>query len=87
MKSLTIRDLRQKWPEAEKALEMEGEIVITRDGRPVAKLMKFSEPAKPRPRFNSKEHMKRMRKIWGGKVLPSIDERLAVARADRLRPL
>jgi antitoxin (DNA-binding transcriptional repressor) of toxin-antitoxin stability system len=51
MKSLTIRDLRQRWPEAEKALEMEGEIVITRDGKPVAKLISFSEPVKPRPRF------------------------------------
>ena len=44
MKSLTIRELRQDWPEAEKTLRAEEEIIITRDGKPVAKLVCFQEP-------------------------------------------
>ena len=32
-------DLRQRWPETEKALQKEHEILITRDSKPVAKLV------------------------------------------------
>src|SRR6267378_3843738 len=35
MKTITIRDLRQRWPEAEAALQIEEEIIITRDSKPV----------------------------------------------------
>ena len=35
MKTMTVRDVRQKWPEAERSLVIEGEIVITRDGKPI----------------------------------------------------
>ncbi|MBA2431957.1 MAG: type II toxin-antitoxin system Phd/YefM family antitoxin, partial [Chthoniobacterales bacterium] len=41
MKTVTIRDLRQRWPETEKALAVEHEIIITRDGQPVAKLSRI----------------------------------------------
>jgi hypothetical protein len=33
MKTITIRDLRQRWPEAEAALQVEDEILITRDSQ------------------------------------------------------
>ncbi len=36
MKTITIRDLRQRWPVAEAALEVEDEIIIARDSKPVA---------------------------------------------------
>ena len=36
MKTITIRDLRQRWPDAEAALKVEDEILITRDAKPVA---------------------------------------------------
>ena len=39
MKPITIRDLLQRWPEAEAALQVEDEILITRDSKPVAKLV------------------------------------------------
>ena len=39
MKTISIRDLRQKWPEAESRLQVEKEIIITRDAKPVAKLV------------------------------------------------
>jgi antitoxin (DNA-binding transcriptional repressor) of toxin-antitoxin stability system len=83
MTRLTIRDLRQRWPEAEKALQTEEEIVITRDGKPVAKLIRFQEPAKKRPRIDPKKHMAELLKISGGKILPSGDASLAADRADR----
>ena len=40
MKKITIRDLRQCWPETEKTLQVENELIITRDGQPVAKLVR-----------------------------------------------
>jgi antitoxin (DNA-binding transcriptional repressor) of toxin-antitoxin stability system len=55
MKTVTIRDLRQRWPETERALQVEGEIVITRDSKPVAKLVRYIEPKK-RKRFDPEAH-------------------------------
>jgi antitoxin (DNA-binding transcriptional repressor) of toxin-antitoxin stability system len=83
MKTITIRDLRQRWPEAEAALQVEDEILITRDSKPVAKLVRFVPPARRRKRWNAEEHMKWMKKVYGNKVFPSSDEELAEARADR----
>ncbi len=52
MKTITIRDLRQRWPEAEAALNIEEEILITRDSKPVAKLVRFVQPEANRKRWN-----------------------------------
>jgi len=43
MKTVTIRDLRQRWPEAEAALQIEDEILIKRDSKPVAKLVRIAQ--------------------------------------------
>jgi antitoxin (DNA-binding transcriptional repressor) of toxin-antitoxin stability system len=83
MTSLTIRDLRQRWPEAEKALETEDEILITRDGKPVAKLIRYIEPKKKRRRFDSVKHLAKMKQIMGGRVFPSIDDALRESRKGR----
>jgi hypothetical protein len=40
-----LRDLRQRWPNTEKALQVEQEILVARDSRPVAKLVHYVEPA------------------------------------------
>jgi len=82
MKTVTVRDLRQRWPETEKSLQMENEIVITRDGRPVAKLVRISAAAEQRPRWNVEEHARWQRKVSGGKLSRS-DAALAQGRADR----
>lgn len=63
MKAITIRELRQRWPEAEKALETESELVVTRDGQPVAKLVRFKPETEQRTRFDPIEHLR-----WQGKV-------------------
>jgi len=83
MKTMTIRDLRQRWPEAEAALQVEDEILITRDSKPVAKLVRFVPPARQRKRWNAAEHMKWMKKVYGNKARPSMDAELTAARADR----
>ncbi len=77
MKTITIRELRQQWPKAEKALELEHELTITRDGKPVAKLVRLTQPEIKRKRWDPEEHRRWMKKVWGNKVFPSSDERLA----------
>jgi antitoxin (DNA-binding transcriptional repressor) of toxin-antitoxin stability system len=83
MKTITIRDLRQRWPEAEAALEVEEEILITRDSKPVAKLVRVSTKAGQRPRWNPQEHARWQERVSGGKVSSS-DAALAESRAERV---
>jgi antitoxin (DNA-binding transcriptional repressor) of toxin-antitoxin stability system len=83
MKTITIRDLRQHWPEAEAALEVEGEILITRDSRPVAKLVRVVSPMTKHQRWNPEDHRKWVKRVFGDTVFPGGDERLAAARAGR----
>ena len=64
---MTVRDVRQKWPEAEKALETEPVIIITRDGKPVARLLPIEPETDTRPRFDPEEHRRSMEELWGGK--------------------
>jgi antitoxin (DNA-binding transcriptional repressor) of toxin-antitoxin stability system len=82
MKTITIRDLRQRWPEAEAALQCEEEILITRDSKPVAKLVRVTAEGSKRSRWNSEEHARWQRKVSGGR-LSRTDAALEVARADR----
>lgn len=83
MKTITIRDLRQRWPETEKMLQIENEIIITRDGEPVARLARFEKPKAARKRWDPREHAKWKKKVWGNKVWSGSAERLAADRADR----
>jgi antitoxin (DNA-binding transcriptional repressor) of toxin-antitoxin stability system len=83
VKTFSVRDLRQRWPEAEALLRTEREIVITRDSKPVAKLVRFTAPTKPRKRFDPVAHGKWQHKQSGGRVSRWSDRALAVARADR----
>ena len=82
MRTMTIRDLRHKWPEAEAALQLEDEIIITRDSKPVAKLIPFTEPAPKRKRWAPKAHARWMKKVWNGNRT-NILERLTASREDR----
>jgi antitoxin (DNA-binding transcriptional repressor) of toxin-antitoxin stability system len=83
VKTITIRDLRQRWPEAEAALKVEHEILITRDSKPVARLVRLAEPETKRQRWDPKEHRKWIKKVYGRKVFPSSDAALTAARAER----
>lgn len=81
---MTIRDVRHRWPETEKALEREGEILITRDARPVAKLVRLDATAEPRARFDPVAHEAWQRRVGGGRPVRWVDEALSGQRADRL---
>jgi hypothetical protein len=49
----------------------------------VAKLVRVTQAGTKRPRWSREEHRRWIKKVFGKKVLPSIDETLAAARADR----
>jgi prevent-host-death family protein len=66
MKTMTIRDVRQKWPEAERALEVEREIIITRDGKPVARLLPVEDRVAATKRFDPMENRIRRERNWEG---------------------
>jgi antitoxin (DNA-binding transcriptional repressor) of toxin-antitoxin stability system len=82
VKTITIRDLRQRWPAAEAALKVENEILITRDAKPVAKLVYISPAESPRPRWDAATHARWQRKVARGKISRS-EVALAESRADR----
>ena len=83
MKTVTVRDLRQRWPETEQALQTEGEILVTRDSTPVARLVRYVAPDKPRTRFDPVAQGKWQRKMSGGKVTRWVDEGLLTERDER----
>jgi antitoxin (DNA-binding transcriptional repressor) of toxin-antitoxin stability system len=84
MTTMTVRDIRLHWPKAEKALAEEGEIVVTRDSKPVAKIVPYvAVVEKERPRFDAEEHMRWLRSFWKDEPpQPSTDELLREDRED-----
>ena len=83
MKTITIRDLRQRWPEAEAALKIENEILITRDSVPVAKLVRVVPQKRKLKRWDPEEHKRWLKKIWGNKQVRLVDKYLQADREDR----
>jgi len=82
VKTISVRDLR-RWPEAEARLEVEKEIVITRDAKPVAKLVRIDERPKPRKRFDPAAHARWQRRIAGGRVSRRVNRAVREAREDQ----
>src|SRR5436190_19554947 len=83
MKTVTVRDLRQRWPETEKALQTEQEILVTRDSKPVAKLVRYVDPDKPRKRLDPTSHGKGHQKMSRGEITRWVDEGLIKERDER----
>jgi len=81
---MTVRDVRLKWPEAEKLLAEGGEIVVTRDAKPVARIVPYREPrARRRARFDPAAQMKWLQRFWKDQpAQPSTDELLRRDRDD-----
>jgi antitoxin (DNA-binding transcriptional repressor) of toxin-antitoxin stability system len=81
---MTVRDVRLHWAAAEKALAEGEEIVVTRDAKPVARLLPFVPATPPpRPRFNPDAHLRRIRRFWKNRpTQPSTDDWLARGRSD-----
>ena len=81
---MTVRDIRQRWPEAERALGVEKEIIITRDGQPVAKLTRIPPERKKRKRFDPAEQQRWRESVFGkGTVLNWVEEFCEKDRAER----
>jgi antitoxin (DNA-binding transcriptional repressor) of toxin-antitoxin stability system len=49
MRRVTVREMRELLPEVEAALRAEGEIVLTRRGKPIARLLPMPEQRPRRP--------------------------------------
>jgi antitoxin (DNA-binding transcriptional repressor) of toxin-antitoxin stability system len=65
MTSMTVRDVRLHWPKAEKALAEGEEILITRDAKPVARLLPFVPAARQgRPTFDPVAHVRELKRFW-----------------------
>ena len=84
MKTFSVRDLRQRWPKAEALLRVEREIVITRDSRPVARLVRIRADTKRRKRFDAAAQAAWQRKVAGRRVCRWVDAALAETRTDRV---
>jgi antitoxin (DNA-binding transcriptional repressor) of toxin-antitoxin stability system len=67
MVRMSVRDIRLKWPEAEKKLATAGEIIVTRDSVPVARIVPFKPAARSkRARFDPAAHQRWLRAFWKG---------------------
>lgn len=80
---MTVRDVRQKWPEAERSLESEGEIIITRDGKPVARLLPMEQVDEKREQFDPAEQKRWREEFWGEGVIMDSLSGLLEDREDR----
>jgi antitoxin (DNA-binding transcriptional repressor) of toxin-antitoxin stability system len=84
VKTISVRDLRQRWPAAESLLQTGRELVVTRDGQPVARLVRMAGAKARRPRFSVIEHRNWPRQVFGPKtVLRRVDGVLEAGRRDR----
>src|SRR5205809_19688 len=83
MKTITVRDLRQRWPRAEALLEREKEIIVTRDGKPVAKLVRVREVGAARKRFDPRGHARWQAKVSGRRTVRWVEEFLIPDRQAR----
>jgi antitoxin (DNA-binding transcriptional repressor) of toxin-antitoxin stability system len=82
VKTISIRDLRLRWPAAESALATERELIVTRDGKPVAKLVRLEEKTRTRKRFNPEKHKLKMQKLWGKRRFSLVQD-LVIAERQR----
>jgi antitoxin (DNA-binding transcriptional repressor) of toxin-antitoxin stability system len=83
MQTITVRDLRQRWPKAESMLAREKELIVTRDGIPVAKLVRVGPETRRRKRFDPVEHRAWQRRLFGRRRVAWVDRALAESRTDR----
>lgn len=81
MATVTIRDIRLHWPRVERLLRR-GPIIVTRDGKPVAKIEAYAATADDRKRFDAVAHMKWLRKQKSSSV--PLSELVIDGRKDRV---
>ncbi|MCF3648725.1 type II toxin-antitoxin system Phd/YefM family antitoxin [Synoicihabitans lomoniglobus] len=84
MKTISIRDLRQKWPAVERGLKTTGGMLITRGNKPVARLLPIEpESEKSRKRFDPAAQATWLKATWGKQpTVPWVDAALDLDRDD-----
>jgi antitoxin (DNA-binding transcriptional repressor) of toxin-antitoxin stability system len=84
MVRMSVRDIRLKWPEAERRLAKAGEIIVTRDSVPVARIVPFRPAtAARRRRFDPAAQTRWLRAFWKGRRSgPRSDELLQRDRSE-----
>ncbi|NQX01838.1 hypothetical protein HQ447_14375 [bacterium] len=83
MKTMSLLEIDQHWPEAQKVLKSGCGIVVTRDGETVGRLVPMEvEEEKPRKRFDAEEHRRWMEEMWGGETFDTLTP-LMESREDR----
>lgn len=83
MKTISVRDLRHRWPRAEAMLEREKELVVTRNGKPVAKLVRFRAAEAARKRFDPKRHARWQASMSGRRTVRWVEKFLVADRQAR----
>jgi len=83
MRAVTIRDLRLRWPATERALREERELLVTRDGQPVAKLVQITPKLSKRKTWNLEKHKAWLNRFWKGKEVRLTERYLETERAER----
>ena len=73
---MTVRDVRHHWPDAEKAVEFDGGVIVTRDSKPVAKIVAYDFlTSEPRQRFDKAAHLAELAKLSRGETsTPWVDD-------------
>ena len=84
MKTMSVRDIRQNWPAAERALREEGEVIVTRDSKPVARIVPIAGNAvATRSRVDPRALARWRAHFWRGQPKQvSTDQTLAQDRED-----
>jgi prevent-host-death family protein len=70
MRTATVRDLRNHFAKVSRWLKAGEEVEITSRGVPQARLVPLGQSDGPRVAFNAKARRKKLKEIYGGKVLP-----------------
>jgi antitoxin (DNA-binding transcriptional repressor) of toxin-antitoxin stability system len=78
---ITIRDLRLHWPATERALALEHELVITRDGNPVAKLVRLDPQQSMRKRWQPERHKQWLQRFWKNDQVSLVEKFLVTDRS------
>lgn len=80
---MSVLEIDQHWPEAERALGTEREIIITRDGKAVARLLPLEQAEEKREQFDPAEQKRWREKFWGEGVMMDSLSGLLEDREDR----
>ena len=78
MRTLGIREVRQRYEILKEALDIEGEVILTHHGKPFARVLPI-EPAKPKKKWQPHHELHAMMPL---QIIPS-EVLLAQDREDR----